>query len=104
MSLRAAVLCCAMMAPVQALGQEPAAPREGNPVETLEQITGERIRGEADEIETDRDSFTPASTVVGRGRIVAETAYSFEDNRGIKETHSLPELIVRFGITERVEL
>lgn len=57
-----------------------------------------------DEIETDRDSFTPATTTVGRGRTIMESAYSFLDNRGVRETHSLPELIVRYGLSDRIEL
>ncbi len=59
---------------------------------------------EDEELETDRDSFTPATSVVGRSRIVLEAAHSFVDNRRVPETHSLPELIVRYGISERVEL
>lgn len=61
-------------------------------------------REEADEIETDRDAFTPASSLVGRRRAVVEAAYSFVDNRRGFETHSLPELLLRYGLTERVEL
>ncbi len=56
------------------------------------------------EIETDRDSFTPAVSTAGRGRFILESAYSFLDNRDVKETHSLPEFLVRFGLTERLEL
>jgi len=81
--------------------------RAGSPVETLESLTGERARErpeERDEIETDRDSFTPATTTSPRGRLIVEGAYSFIDNRGIKETHSVPELILRYGLTDRVEL
>jgi hypothetical protein len=84
--------------------------RRGSPVETLERLTGQAPESgsageaEADEIETDRDSFTPATSTVGRRRLVAEVAYSFIDNRRIKETHSVPELILRYGVTERVEL
>ncbi len=59
---------------------------------------------EEDEIETDRDSFTPATGVVGYRRVVLESAYSFIDNRNVLETHSLPELIARFGITDKIEL
>lgn len=58
----------------------------------------------ADAIETDRDSFTPATRTVGRGRLVLESAYSFLDNRGIPETHSFPELLLRYGLTKRLEL
>lgn len=61
-------------------------------------------QNEEDEIETDRDSFTPASTLVGRNRIVFESAYSFIDNRNVPETHSLPEMVVRYGLTEMLEL
>ncbi len=57
-----------------------------------------------DEIETDRDSFTPATGVVGRGHLVLESAYTFIDNRGVPETHSLPELVARYGISDNVEL
>ncbi|MBX9627509.1 MAG: transporter [Gemmataceae bacterium] len=94
----------------RAAGQEvPATDRPGSPVETLEALTGERVgrggrEGEPDEIETDRDSFTPATTTVGRRRLVVESAYTFLDNRGLKETHSVPELLLRYGLTDRVEL
>jgi hypothetical protein len=57
-----------------------------------------------DAIETDRDSFTPAVTTAGRGRLIVESAYSFLDNRGTPETHSFPELLFRYGITDRIEL
>ncbi len=59
---------------------------------------------EEEEIETDRDSFTPAITVVGEGKFMTEAAYSFIDNRNVDETHSLPELLLRYGITKNVEL
>jgi hypothetical protein len=57
-----------------------------------------------DEIETDRDSFTPSTKVVGRGRLVIESAYSFIDNQTVPETHSLPELVSRYGLNEWFEL
>lgn len=59
---------------------------------------------EENEIETDRDSFTPSTNVVGQGRSVLETSYSFVDNRNVRETHSLPELLFRYGIGENMEL
>lgn len=59
---------------------------------------------EEEHIETDRDSFTPATTTVGRGRLVVESAYTFVDNRNVAETHSYPETILRFGLSERLEL
>jgi hypothetical protein len=57
-----------------------------------------------DHIETDRDSFTPSTRVVGFGRVVVESALTFEDHRGVPESYSFPELVVRIGICKRVEL
>jgi len=59
---------------------------------------------EEDEIVTDRDSFTPSTSVVGSRRFVFESAYSFIDNRGVPETHSFPEILTRYGISENIEL
>ncbi|MFN9372278.1 MAG: transporter [Planctomycetaceae bacterium] len=56
-----------------------------------------------DEIETDRDSFTPATTTTPVGRVIFESAYTFIDNRDTFDTHSLPESLVRLGITEWLE-
>jgi hypothetical protein len=55
-------------------------------------------------IETDRDSFTPAVTTAGAGRLILEAGYSFIDNRGVPETHSLPEYIARYGFNDWLEL
>jgi len=57
-----------------------------------------------DEIETDRDSFTPAATTAGRKRFIVESAYSFLDNADSSTTHSFPELLLRYGLTDRFEL
>lgn len=57
-----------------------------------------------DHIETDRDSFTPALTTAGAGRLIIESGYSFIDNRDVPETHSFPELIARYGIGDWFEL
>src|SRR5262245_57439697 len=59
---------------------------------------------EEDEIETDRDSFTPATTAVGYRRMVVESAWSFIDNRRVPDTNSLPELVTRYGINSWLEL
>jgi hypothetical protein len=60
---------------------------------------------EAEEpIETDRDSFTPATVTAGAGRLILESGYSFIDNRGVPETHSFPELIARYGVSDWFEL
>lgn len=55
-------------------------------------------------LETDRDSFTPAVTTTGRGWTIIESSYSFIDNGPRPDTHSYPELLVRHGITRRLEL
>lgn len=55
-------------------------------------------------LETDRDSFTPATSVVGRGRTLLETSYSFIENRAVANSHSFPELLTRVGLTDRLEL
>lgn len=58
----------------------------------------------AERIETDRDSFTPATTTAGRGRLILEAAHSFIDNRDVPETHSFPEALARIGVTDWLEL
>ncbi|MBC7854830.1 MAG: transporter [Pirellulaceae bacterium] len=55
-------------------------------------------------IETDRDSFTPSTRTVASGMRIVESSYSFIDNRRAAETHSFPELLLRIGLAERIEL
>lgn len=69
--------------------------------EPLEFATEE---SEPDEIETDRDSFTPATTTAGYRRLIVESAWSFIDNRAVPDTNSLPELVTRYGINDWLEL
>jgi hypothetical protein len=79
-----------------------APPGQGTPTEgSTELLTGER---EGDELETDRDAFTPATGTAGVGRLIAESAYTYSRNRGGAATHSFPEMIFRYGLTDRVEL
>ncbi len=59
---------------------------------------------EAEELETDRDAFTPATSTVGRCVTVFESSYSFIDNRDVAETHSFPEILIRRGLSDRLEL
>jgi hypothetical protein len=59
---------------------------------------------EPGELETDRDSFTFATSTVGKRLTVTEASYSFIDNRVGPDSHSFPELLVRHGISERIEL
>ncbi len=56
------------------------------------------------ELETDREAFTPSTTTVGQNVWLAEWSYSYIDNRETPDTHSYPELLIRYGITERIEL
>jgi hypothetical protein len=55
-------------------------------------------------IETDRDSFTPSTRTVETGWFVLESSYSFLDERHVPPTHSFPELLLRYGLLERLEL
>lgn len=57
-----------------------------------------------DHIETDRDAFTPATKTAPSNRWITESSYSFIDNRGVPNTNSFPELLVRYGLFKRVEL
>jgi hypothetical protein len=55
-------------------------------------------------LETDRDSFTPAATTAGYGWTILESSYSFINNGPRPNTHSYPEMLVRYGISPRLEL
>lgn len=55
-------------------------------------------------IETDRNSFTLAPTAVEPGRLIAETSYSLQVLEQSDFKHSFPELLLRYGLLERVEL
>lgn len=86
-------LCCAHVEIARA--QPESFEAEG---ETTEAPEEER------ELETDRDAFTPATSVAGGGLTIFESSYSFIDNRDVAETHSFPEILVRHGINEWLEL
>jgi hypothetical protein len=64
--------------------------------------TAEPASGD-EELETDRDSFTPAATLIGDRRWLLESSYSFIDNRTTAESHSFPEILTRYGVTDRIE-
>lgn len=103
-----AVLCGLTLLAGQARGQflQPSAVTNQEPVPYYElpERGNEQETENEDEIETDRDSFTPATTTAGYGRTIVESAYSFIDNRSRAETHSVPELIVRYGWNDWLEL
>ena len=70
----------------------------------LSQGTPGEPEREEEDLETDRDSFTPSTSTVGTGRVVLEAAYSFMDHRRSDDAHSLPEMLTRIGLSERTEL
>jgi hypothetical protein len=84
------------------LAVRPAAAQE--PFPPVPELPSAEAGDSEDRLETDRDSFTPSTRPVGRSRLVVESSYSFIDNRDAKETHSFPELLLRYGLTERLEL
>jgi hypothetical protein len=57
-------------------------------------------------ISTDRPTFTPACTVVPKGRLQFESGWTFNAER-TSQTHAtvydFPELAARYGLTDRVE-
>ena len=58
-------------------------------------------------LETDRHDFTQSTGVVGRRVLQLEYGflYSFKDEEGEQEdTYTTPELLVRFGLTDRLEI
>ena len=98
---------------IPASAQEPASPGSGfligaGAVPPARAEGKEREEAEPPEreepIETERDAFTPQTRTVGKGRSILEMAYSFIDNRRDFEKHSFPEMLYRYGLTERVEL
>lgn len=58
---------------------------------------------EFQELNTDRDAFTPATTTAKLGTTIIEASYVWIDNRGTPATNSFPELLVRLGTQERFE-
>ena len=101
-------LLFAARGPLFAQAPEPSSPSDLRPrTETIPdgEFDDEREEDPQEEpLETDRDSFTPATTTATHGRIIFESAYTFLNNRGVKETHSLPEFLARVGVTDRLEL
>jgi len=75
-----------------------------NAVAQTEQLDRRTEDMEEQELETDRDAFTPATSTAGKRLAIVESSYSFIDNRRVAETHSFPEFLVRYGVSERIEL
>jgi hypothetical protein len=58
-------------------------------------------------LESDRPDFTESSTTVGKGRFQIEGGYTYTHNRtgnATTDTHDLPELLLRYGVAERLEM
>jgi hypothetical protein len=58
----------------------------------------------ADHIETDRDSFTRSPRTVERDRWVVEGSYTFLDQDADYEGHLYPDLLLRYGVNDWLEL
>jgi hypothetical protein len=57
-------------------------------------------------INTDRPTFTPANTVVPRGRLQFESGWTFSGEKTAQTRayiYDFPELAMRYGLTKRVE-
>ncbi|NDC62992.1 MAG: hypothetical protein EBZ59_03180 [Planctomycetia bacterium] len=57
-----------------------------------------------EELETDRDSFTFAPSTTGAATSILEASYSFIDSRIGPDAHSFPEVLLRRGAGDKVEL
>lgn len=58
-------------------------------------------------IETERHDFTQSATTVGRGVFQIESGYSYffkETEHESESAHTFPEMLLRFGISEDLEL
>ena len=64
----------------------------------------EVVEFEEEPIETDRDAFTRSPRTVECGRVVVEGSYAFIDQDAEFEGHLFPDLLVRYGVSDRLEL
>lgn len=62
------------------------------------------IPAEEEHIETDRDAFTRSPRVVERNRLVLEGSYTYLDQASEFDGHLFPDLLVRYGALDRLEL
>ncbi len=80
----------------------------------VEKENGEKDNGGGEEeeekekpLESDRPDFTDSSATVGYRRLQIESGYKFTqavDGDPGHDAHDLPELLVRYGVAERLEL
>ena len=67
---------------------------------------GSESEPERERIETERHDFTQSTTVVGRGTTQVEFGYTFFQGSGeteVEDSHATPGLLIRYGLTEKVE-
>lgn len=63
--------------------------------------------GDADRLTSDRPDFTQSTNTVGARRLQVEGGYTYtyrQDGDPSDNVHNLPELLVRYGVAERLEL
>ena len=78
----------------------------GNEGYNLEFENEPERESERERIETERHDFTQSTTVVGGGTTQVEFGYTFfqgSSETEVEDSHATPELLLRFGLTEKVE-
>ncbi len=95
------------------LAEESTGPSRGSLLARLltwpkkEGDTDEAAAGEEEPLESDRPDITEAPTTVGLGRLQIESGYLYTHGKSGDPTansHELPQLLLRYGIAERLEL
>ncbi len=72
-----------------------------------EGVGGDDEASEEEPLESDRPDFTETSSTVGRHRLQIESGYTYTQavaGDPAHNAHDLPELLVRYGLAERLEL
>ncbi len=57
-------------------------------------------------IETERHDFTQSTTTVGRGVFQIESGYTYfykDQNEEIEQAHTMPEMLLRYGLSDDIE-
>lgn len=71
--------------------------------QTVPPVSQESTTGEVAPIVTDRPDFTEAAVVVGDGRFQIESGFTSERRQGGRSL-GLPEVLFRYGVSQRWEL
>jgi hypothetical protein len=75
--------------------------------ENKDESNGDNEKEDEEPLESDRPNFTQASTTVGYHRLQIESGYTFTQAVGgdrLHDSHNLPEMLLRYGVVERLEL